>query len=390
MSSIEPNISCPADKDDIVHPRVLPFIMVHLACFGIIWVDVQPIDWIICGALYVIRMFGITAGFHRYFSHRSFKTSRVFQFFLAFLGQSSAQRGALWWAAKHRQHHKYSDTDEDVHSPIKHGIWYSHVLWIFAKHSRNADYSLIKDFQKYPELAWLNKWDRVPPALLAVIVWLVAGWSGLFVGFFLSTVLLFHGTFTINSLSHVFGKQPYVTGDNSRNNIFLAIITLGEGWHNNHHHFPSATPQGFHWWQIDVTYYILKVLSIFRVVWDLRMPPAHVVEGKRKLSFTVVEKSAQQLAASFSVEQIGKALLKKWSQTPKLEELRKRAHIGQNEVENFLREVKIPELPAPSDLKQKAQNMFAHIPSLNPVVERAHQIIIQSISVWLVQEAYAI
>ena len=180
MSSIEPNVLSPADKEDIVHPRVLPFIMVHLACLGIIWVDVQPIDWIICGALYVIRMFGITAGFHRYFSHRSFKTSRVFQFFLAFLGQSSAQRGVLWWAAKHRLHHKYSDTDQDVHSPVKHGFWYSHLLWLFSKQGRNADYNLIKDFQKYPELVWLEKWERFPPFVLGVCVWAVAGWSGLF------------------------------------------------------------------------------------------------------------------------------------------------------------------------------------------------------------------
>ena len=389
MASREPNILSPADMEDIVHPRVLPFIMMHLACFGIIWVDVQPIDWIICGALYVIRMFGITAGFHRYFSHRSFKTSRVFQFLLAFLGQSSAQRGVLWWASKHRLHHKYSDTDQDLHSPVKHGFWYAHLLWIFAKPGRTADYSSIKDFQKYPELAWLEKRERVPPFLLGVLVWAVAGWSGLFVGFFLSTVLLFHGTFTINSLSHVYGKQSYVTGDHSRNNLFLAIITLGEGWHNNHHHFPSATPQGFHWWQIDITYYILKFLSIFRIVWDLRLPPAHVVAGIRKVSLSVVENAAEQLAASFSVEQIGKSLLNTWSHTPKLEELRKRARIGQSEVEKFLREVKIPELPAPADLKDKARNMFTHIPSLNPVVERAHQIIIQSISVWLVQEAMA-
>ncbi len=389
MSSIEPRISSPADKEDIVHPRVLPFIMVHLACFGIIWVDVQPIDWIICGVLYVIRMFGITAGFHRYFSHRSFKTSRAFQFFLAFLGQSSAQRGVLWWAAKHRLHHKYSDTDHDVHSPVKNGFWYAHVLWIFSKRGLSTNYDLIKDFQKYPELVWLEKWERFPPFVLAVCVWLVAGWSGLFVGFFLSTVLLFHGTFTINSLSHIHGKQSYATGDNSQNNIFLAIITLGEGWHNNHHHFPSAAPQGFHWWQIDITYYILKALSIFRIVWDLRLPPAHVVAGKRKLPFSVIEKSAQQLAASFSIEQTGKALLKSWSHTPKLEELRKRTRIGQSEVEKFLSEVKIPELPAPADLKHQAQKMFAHIPSLNPVVERAHQIIIESISAWLVQEANA-
>ena len=383
--STEPCRSIPTDEDDIIHPRVLPFIIVHLACFAIFWVDVQPIDWIICGALYVIRMFGITAGFHRYFSHRSFKTSRGFQFILAFLGQSSAQRGVLWWASKHRQHHKYSDTEQDIHSPVQHGFWFSHVVWIFSKRGLTEDYSSIKDFQKYPELALLEKWERFPPFLLAVLVWAVAGWSGLIVGFFVSTVLLFHGTFTINSLSHVFGKQPYVTGDHSRNNLFLAIITLGEGWHNNHHHFPSSTAQGFHWWQIDITYYILKTLSIFRIVWDLRLPPAHVVEGNRRLSLTTIENAAQQLAESFSIEQVGKTVLKAWAHTPKLEELRNRAHIGQSEVETFLKEMKILESPSVANLKHQAQNMFTHIPSLNPIVERANQILVQAVSVWLVQ-----
>ncbi len=383
--STEPCRSIPTDEDDIIHPRVLPFIIVHLACFAIFWVDVQPIDWIICGALYVIRMFGITAGFHRYFSHRSFKTSRGFQFILAFLGQSSAQRGVLWWASKHRQHHKYSDTEQDIHSPVQHGFWFSHVVWIFSKRGLTEDYSSIKDFQKYPELALLEKWERFPPFVLAVLVWAVAGWSGLIVGFFVSTVLLFHGTFTINSLSHVFGKQPYVTGDHSRNNLFLAIITLGEGWHNNHHHFPSSTAQGFHWWQIDVTYYILKALSIFRIVWDLRLPPAHVVEGNRRLSLTTIENAAQQLAASFSIEQVGKTVLKAWAHTPKLEELRNRAHIGQSEVETFLKEMKILESPSVANLKHQAQNMFTHIPSLNPIIERANQILVQAVSVWLVQ-----
>ena len=375
----------PADEADIIHPRVLPFIAVHLACLAILWVDVQPIDWIICGALYVIRMFGITAGFHRYFSHRSFKTSRVFQFILAFLGQSSAQRGVLWWAATHRYHHKHSDTERDVHSPVQHGFWYSHVLWIFSKRGRSVDYSLIKDFKKYPELVWLEKWERLPPFLLGFLVWLIAGWSGLVVGFFLCTVFLFHGTFTINSLSHVIGKQPYATGDSSRNNLFLAIITLGEGWHNNHHHFPSATPQGFRWWQIDVTYYILKVLSLVRIVWDLRLPPVHVVEGKRKLPLVAIEKAAQQLAASFSIEHIGETVLKAWRHTPKLEELRNRARIGQTEVETFLKEMKVLELPSIANLKDQAQKMFTHIPSLNPIVERANHIIVQAVSVWLLQ-----
>lgn len=381
----EPGPTGPADKADIIHPRVLPFIIVHLVCFAIIWVDVQPIDWVLCGAFYVIRMFGITAGFHRYFAHRSFKTSRGFQFFLAFLGQSSAQRGVLWWAAAHRHHHKHSDTDQDIHSPVKHGFWYSHVLWIFSKEVRTTDYSLIKDFQKYPELVWLDKSERVPPFVLAVFIWAIAGWSGLLVGFFLSTVLLFHGTFTINSLSHVIGKQPYVTGDSSRNNLFLALITLGEGWHNNHHHFPSATPQGFHWWQIDVTYYILKVLSVFGIVWGIRLPPAHVVAGKSRVPLVTIEKAAQQLAGSFSIEHIGETVLKTWRHTPKLEELHNRARIGQAEVEAFLKEMNIPEMPSIGNLKHQAQKMFAHIPSLNPIVERANQIIVHGVSVWILQ-----
>ena len=388
--SKEPCSSNPADASDIIHPRVLPFIGMHLACLAIFWVDVQPIDWILCGVLYVIRMFGITAGFHRYFSHRSFKTSRGFQFFLAFLGQSSAQRGVLWWASKHRHHHKYSDTEQDVHSPVQHGFWYSHVLWIFSKQARKADYSVIKDFRKYPELVWLDKWERLPPLVLGVSVWAIFGWSGLVVGFFVSTMFLFHGTFTINSLSHVFGKQPYDTGDSSRNNLFLAIITLGEGWHNNHHHFPSATPQGFHWWQIDVTYYILKLLSVFRLVWELRLPPAHVVEGVPKLSIAAIEKAAQQLASSFSVEHIGKTVLRTWQHTPKLAELRNRTRIGQSAVENFLKEMKILELPSIENMKQRAEKMFIHIPSLNPIVERANQIIVHAVSVWILQNEKAV
>ena len=273
----------------------------------------------------------------------------------------------------------------DVHSPVKHGFWYSHVGWILCTRGLSADYSLIKDFQKYPELVWLGKYHTLPAVLLAVFVWAIAGWSGLVVGFVISTVLLYHGTFTINSLSHIYGKQRYDTGDNSRNNLLLAIITLGEGWHNNHHHFPSAAPQGFRWWQIDITYYILRLLSVFRIVWDLRLPPAHVVAGKRRTSLTTIENAAQQLAASFSIEQISKTVLQVWEHTPKLEELQRRARNGQAEVEAFLKEMKILELPKIGNLTDKAQNMFTHIPSLNPIVERANQIIVQAVSVWLLQ-----
>ena len=383
--STEPSNSSSTHAVDIVHPQPIPFILIHLACFAIFWVDVKPTDWIICGALYVIRMFGITGGFHRYFSHRAFKTSRGFQFFLAFLGQCSAQRATLWWAAKHREHHKYSDTEKDVHSPVKHGFWYSHIGWILCSRGLSVDYNLIKDFRKYPELVWLGKFHTLPAVILGVSVWAIAGWSSLVVGFIISTVLLYHGTFSINSLSHIYGKQDYVTGDNSRNNFILAIITLGEGWHNNHHHFPSAAPQGFRWWQIDITYYILRLLSLFRIVWDLRLPPAHVVEGKRRMSLTTVENAAQQLAASFSIEHISKTILQIWENTPKLEELRRRARIDQTEVEAFLKEMKILELPIIGNIKAKAQDMFTHIPSINPIVERTNQIIVQAVSVWLLQ-----
>jgi stearoyl-CoA desaturase (delta-9 desaturase) len=222
-------------------------------------------------------MFGVTGGYHRYFSHRTYKTSRWFQFILAFLAQSTSQKGALWWAAHHRTHHKESDTVNDVHSPVRQGLFYSHIGWLYQLHNDETDYNKISDFAKYPELVFLNKNWLIPPILLGTAVWLWLGWSGLLIGFFFSTVLLWHGTFTINSLSHVFGYQDYYTGDHSRNNWFLALITLGEGWHNNHHFYQSCARQGFKWWQYDVTYYILKVMSWVGLIWDLREPPAEIV-----------------------------------------------------------------------------------------------------------------
>lgn len=249
-----------------------PFVLIHLAVLGAIWSGVTVEAVVCCAVLYVIRIFGVTAGYHRYFSHRTYKTSRVFQFVLAFIAQTSSQKGALWWAAHHRAHHLYSDTEKDIHSPKQDGFWYSHVGWIFAD-TEETDWKRIKDMAKYPELRFLNKYWALPPLLLGFAVWLALGWSGLFIGFCLSTVLVWHGTFTINSLAHVFGKRRYETSDTSRNNWLLAIITLGEGWHNNHHYFMNSVRQGFFWWEIDITYYVLKVLSWFGIVWDLKLPP---------------------------------------------------------------------------------------------------------------------
>ncbi len=259
-----------------------PFIAVHFLALGGLFTGVTVADIIVCIALYWIRMFAVTGAYHRYFSHRTYKTSRVFQFLLAFLAETSSQKGALWWAAHHRRHHKYSDQPEDIHSPRQRGLFYAHVGWMFNSENDDTDYSKIRDLAKYPELRFLNRYWMLPPIMLGFAVWFFLGWSGLWTGFMLSTVLLWHGTFTINSLSHVFGKRVYQTTDDSRNSFLLAIITMGEGWHNNHHYYQASTRQGFHWWQIDMTYYVLKMLSWMGLVWDLKEPPAHVVAGKWK------------------------------------------------------------------------------------------------------------
>ncbi len=259
-----------------------PFIAIHLLALGSIWTGVTPAAAICCVALYLIRMFAITGGYHRYFSHRTFKTSRVFQFVLAFVAETSAQRGALWWAAHHRHHHQYSDQPEDVHSPIQDGFWYSHVLWLFDRDTPPTDYRRIPDLARYPELRFLDKYYLLPPILLGTLVFFTLGAPGLFFGFFFSTVLTWHGTFTINSLTHVYGKRRFATSDDSRNNWLLAIITLGEGWHNNHHRFSSSTRQGFYWYEYDITFYVLKLLSWVGLVWNLRPVPAGILEEGRQ------------------------------------------------------------------------------------------------------------
>ncbi len=267
--------------DERISAKSLPFFLMHLAVLGAFFTGTRPIDWAVCIGLYYLRMFGITAGFHRYFAHRAYKTNRVFQFALAWIGTMSAQKGVLWWAGHHRHHHRFSDTDEDIHSPTKRGFWWSHVGWILSSRYDDTPFDDIKDFAKYPELRWLNTYHLVPPAILGVLVYLTMGASGLFIGFFLSTVLLWHGTFTINSLSHVFGSQRYVTGDTSRNNFWLALVTMGEGWHNNHHYYQSTANQGFYWWEVDMSYYVLKVLAAVGIVSHLRTPSERVLNSNR-------------------------------------------------------------------------------------------------------------
>ncbi len=255
----------------------IPFWGVHVAAVvGAVYAGWSwTAFWWLAGS-YAVRMFAITGGFHRYFSHRTYKTSRAFQFVLGVLGMTTAQQGPLWWAAHHRRHHKYSDMPEDIHSPIQRGFLWSHMQWILATRHKATDYERIKDFAKYPELVFLNKHDLSFVIGTAVVTYLIGGSIALFWGFFVSVVLAWHITFCINSVAHVLGKRRYNTSDDSRNNATLAILAFGEGWHNNHHHYQRSARQGFYWWEVDVTYYILKTLEVFHIVWDVEGVPKHV------------------------------------------------------------------------------------------------------------------
>jgi stearoyl-CoA desaturase (delta-9 desaturase) len=283
-----------ANPEKIECLRVLPFIVLHLACFAVFWVEFSAIAVSVAVVLYVLRMFAITGFYHRYFSHKAFKTSRPVQFIFAFLAASAAQRGPLWWASHHRHHHAHSDHPEDPHSPKQHGFFWSHLSWFLANKNFRLKKERIKDWLQYPELKLLDRFDVVAPLALALGLFGLGAWlenaaphlqtNGLqlFIwGFVISTVLLYHMTFTVNSLAHVWGKRRFLTNDDSRNNPVIALFTLGEGWHNNHHHFPSSARQGFYWWEIDLTYYGLKILSALGLIWDLRKVPVEVLSQKR-------------------------------------------------------------------------------------------------------------
>jgi stearoyl-CoA desaturase (delta-9 desaturase) len=261
--------------------RSLPFVLMHVA--AVVLPFFVPFSWSLVGlaiALYLVRMFAMTAFYHRYFSHRTFKTSRAFQFVMAVWGTTALQKGPLWWAAHHRHHHRYSDQHGDVHSPGLQGFIWAHFGWIMADDWHATDHRRVPDLARYPELRWLNSWHAVPGIALAVALFLAGGFPWLVWGFFVSTVLNWHITFTINSLTHMFGRRRYVTKDDSRNSLILAILTLGEGWHNNHHYYQSSTRQGFFWWEIDITYYVLRLFALTGLIWDLREPPAHVIAGR--------------------------------------------------------------------------------------------------------------
>ena len=277
----------PSDRIDWL--RVLPFVAMHLACLGVLAVGVSWFALGVAALLYVARMFAITGFYHRYFSHKAFKTSRAVQFAFALLGATCVQRGPLWWAAHHRNHHRHSDTEHDLHSPVTRGFFWSHMGWFLTERGFRTDRERIPDLDKFPELRWLDRFDILLPIALAAALYALGAWlqdaqpqlgtSGpqlLVWGFFVSTIVLFHVTVTINSLAHQWGWRRFDTRDNSRNNPLLALLTFGEGWHNNHHHFPGSARQGFRWWEIDLTYYGLRAMAALGLVWDLKPVPANL------------------------------------------------------------------------------------------------------------------
>ena len=362
-----------SQSDDIAYPSSIAFVLIHIGCFAALWTGVTWRAVLLAIALYLVRIFAIGAGYHRYFAHRAYRTTRLFQFCLGFIAQTSAQKGILWWASKHRLHHKYSDTVDDVHSPVQSGFFYSHVGWIFVPRNDATDYSVVRDLARYKELMWLDRQPYLPAALLALATWLIAGLPGLVVGFCWSTVAVWHATFSINSLAHVVGRQRYVTGDQSRNNWLLAFLTMGEGWHNNHHAYQASVRQGFRWWEYDPTYYALRVLSWFGFVWDLHVPPKEVISGEHRLGRTVIDKVACQLAASFPVNQIANQVQEALAHSPGWTELKARIASARTQAEAFWSEVDLPVVPSLEEVRRYAMERIAQTPSLEEIAVRARE-----------------
>ena len=368
----------PDVHDDIMYPSTLPFILLHISALAAFWTGITWPAVAMCVTLYWLRMFAVTAGYHRYFSHRAYSTSRVFQFVLAFLAQSTTQKSVLWWAAKHRHHHLYSDTPDDVHSPRHKGFFYSHLGWIFYRQHDLTDLVKVADFAAFPELKWLHRFEQLPGVILAVVCYLIGGWSGLVVGFVWSTVLLYHATFCINSLAHVHGRKRYVTGDDSRNNWLLAFFTMGEGWHNNHHAYQSSARQGFRWWEIDATFYILKALSWAGIAWDLKTPPVEVLRNEQRLGSRVINRAAEELVARFNPERIAMAVSVALHSS-ELSALREALEQARHQTADAWASMLPDHFPTRDELFAQAQAMFARTRSLDEIVDRAHQLLLGAV-----------
>jgi len=281
----------------------LPFVGV-LAAIVLLWG--VAFDWIhlaIMAFMYVITAIGITVGYHRYFTHRSFRTNRAVEAVLAALGSMAMEGPVLTWAAVHRSHHQHSDHDDDPHSPHGHGatwwgmlrgMWHAHMGWMLSGTRRGLDRYVV-DLQADPLVRWMSRrwwlWVFVGLALPAALGGLLTqSWLGVLLGFIwggpVRVFLVHHVTWSINSVCHIWGTRPFRSRDESRNNVVFGVLALGEGWHNNHHAFPTSARHGLRWWQLDVSYLVIRGLALVGLAHDIRTPSPERMAARRRTDST--------------------------------------------------------------------------------------------------------
>jgi len=261
-------------------PAVVAYGLLHLGCLGVFFV---PFDShavaIFCGA-YLIRGFGVSVIYHRYFAHRTFRTSRVMQFLFGLYGTTTVLGGPLWWAQTHREHHRHADTPDDIHSPRYQGFVYSHCGWFLTHAHRDVDLSKVSDLARFPEMMFLERWGGAFKLLYIGCAYWLFGVVGLVWGFFVPTVVVIQMVHWIQSVSHSLGGyRRYPTPDESRNHWLFGVVSMGEGFHHNHHAFPASARLGLLWWEIDVGYYLLVGLAWLRLIRDLRVPVTATYRG---------------------------------------------------------------------------------------------------------------
>jgi len=278
-------------KHKLVPDVVITYVLLHATCLLAFYTGVTWRALALFGISYPIRVLGVGIAYHRYFAHRAFKTSRAMQFVLGVWGVLSFQKGPLWWAQTHRDHHRYADTPQDLHSPRLQGLFYAHFGWFQVRENQDVVPSKIQDLYRFPELRLLEDWRFYFGLNLAT--WIALGWAfgleGVVWGGAIPTALALQIVHAIQSISHaVGGYRRCPTTDDSRNHVWIGLLSLGE-WHNNHHYLMASARQGFAWWEVDVQWAVIRVLGWLGLVWDLRQPSREVLEGR----FTPTKKLAR-------------------------------------------------------------------------------------------------
>jgi stearoyl-CoA desaturase (delta-9 desaturase) len=265
------------------------YILLHLGCFGILYTGVSAEAMAVLCVAFLIRALGVSIVYHRYFAHRSFRTSRLMQFCLGLYGSLTVLGGLLWWAQTHREHHRHADTPDDIHSPAFHGFIYSHCGWFLDDRHRSLDLSKVRDLARFPELIWLERLDVLSKlSYIACCYWLF-GIVGVVWGFFVPAVIVLQMVHWIQSVSHsIGGYRRYASLDDSRNHWLFGIISFGEGFHHNHHCFPNSARLGLHWWEFDASYFVLLALEWSGLIWDLKVPTRKAPPGRDKMERDVI------------------------------------------------------------------------------------------------------